>query len=133
MTYSFGFNKILTLCEYFKSMGIFRRQFSPQKSIKFSRNSIYVMEHRKGSGLPWKRKALDSSWKPWTCETPSKAVSPSNSSLKTLMRKAGSTPNPQTERHGDTNNYTAITNKNRSETLICTQTTILSNMSERPQ
>ena len=52
--------------------------------------------------VPWKWKALDSLWKPWTWVTPSKP-SPSVSSSNTLMRRAGSTPKPttnlQTQKH----------------------------------
>lgn len=45
--------------------------------------------------VPWKWKALDSLWKPWTWVTPSKP-SPSVSSSNTLIRRAGSTPKPTT-------------------------------------
>lgn len=45
--------------------------------------------------VPWKWKARDSLWKPWTCETPSNPSSSVKSS-KTLMRRAGSTPKPRT-------------------------------------
>lgn len=45
--------------------------------------------------LPWKRKALVSSWKPFTCVTPENPSAGLNS-WKTLIRTAGSTPNAAT-------------------------------------